>query len=78
MGKRTIIDALRVFTTVLRESLANYIWLVVLLLGILGGGALMAFFSFNDLWLYASYYISTIGLILLIGVLFILIKVFFK
>ena len=72
MKKNSLIEALSVFTTVLRESVSNYIWLVILLLGVL------VFFSFNDLWLYASYFISTIGLVFLIGVLFILIKVFFK
>ena len=78
MEKKSLLDALRLFTTVLRESVSSYIWLVLLLLAVLAGGAAMVWLSFNDLWLYASYFISTIGLVFLLGILFILIKVFFK
>jgi hypothetical protein len=71
-------EHIRTFTKALEEYKLGLILLVVILLALIGCCLAILFYADREVWDFVKYFMGTVGLFFLVGILYVVLKALFK
>jgi hypothetical protein len=71
-------EHIRTFTKALEEYKIGLILLVLVLLTLIGCCLAILFYADQQIWDFVKYFMSTVGLFFLVGILYVVLKAMFK